>query len=93
MPMTTFSVRMDERLKKELDELCVLFGMNTSVAINIFARAVVREQRIPFEITASPNNRGLQAFQMLRLQAKKNGLQDMTLDDINKEIDLNRDEK
>ena len=92
MPMTTFSVRMDEKLKKELDELCILFGMNTSVAINIFARAVVREQRIPFEITASSaNNRGLQAFQDLRQQARDKGLQEMTLDDINDEIALARE--
>ena len=93
MPMTTFSVRMDEDLKKEFDELCVIFGMNTSVAINIFARAVVREQRIPFEISASTSERGLQAFQKLRLQAKKNGLQEMTLDDINREIALDREGK
>ena len=93
MPMTTFSVRMDEDLKKELDELCVIFGMNTSVAINIFARAVVREQRIPFEISASISEKGLLAFQKLRQQAKKNGLQEMTLDDIDKEIALVREGK
>jgi len=91
MAMTTFSVRMDEDLKKNLDELCGLFGMNTSVAINIFARAVVREQRIPFEISASSSTRGLQAFQDLRLQAKKNGLQKMTLEEINREISLAKD--
>ena len=46
MAVATFSVRMDEDLKNELDELCAQFGMNTSVAINICARAVVRERRI-----------------------------------------------
>ena len=39
MAMSTFSVRMDEQLKSDLDKLCEQFGMNTSVAINIFARA------------------------------------------------------
>ena len=53
MPQVTFSVRMDEDIKKELDSLCAEFGMNTSTAINIFARAVVRERKIPFEIRAS----------------------------------------
>jgi len=42
MAMSTFSVRMDDELKDEFCELCARFGMNTSVAINIFARAVVR---------------------------------------------------
>lgn len=86
MPTSTFSVRMDEKLKKELDELCAQFGMNTSTAINLFARAVVRERRIPFEITAVPSEAGLRAFRSLRRQAKANGVQGMSLDEINAEI-------
>ena len=53
MAQSTFSVRMDENLKKQFDILCSEFGMNTSTAINIFARAVVYQRKIPFEITAS----------------------------------------
>ncbi len=86
MPTSTFSVRMDEKLKTELDELCAQFGMNTSTAINLFARAVVRERRIPFEITAMPSDAGLRAFRSLRRQAKANGVQGMSLDEINAEI-------
>ena len=52
MAQATFSVRMDENLKRNFDTLCNEFGMNTSTAINIFARAVVRQRKIPFEITA-----------------------------------------
>ncbi len=51
MPQTTLSVRIDEELKQKLDAFCQEAGLNTSVAINIFARTVVREQRIPFEIS------------------------------------------
>ena len=29
--------------------------MNASVAVNLFVKAVIREQRIPFEITTAPN--------------------------------------
>ncbi len=86
MPTSTFSVRMDEKLKTELDELCAQFGMNTSTAINLFARAVVRERRIPFEITAMPSDAGLRAFRSLRRQAKANSVQGMPLDEINAEI-------
>ena len=86
MPTSTFSVRMDEKLKTELDELCAQFGMNTSTAINLFARAVVRERRIPFEITAGPSDAGVRAFRSLRRQAKANGVQGMSLDEINAEI-------
>ena len=90
MPTSTFSVRMDEKLKTELDELCAQFGMNTSTAINLFARAVVRERRIPFEITAVPSDAGLRAFRSLRRQAKANGVQGMSLDEINAEITRTR---
>ena len=48
MAQATFSVRMEEELKRQFDALCEEFGMNTSTAFNIFARAVVRERRIPF---------------------------------------------
>ena len=93
MPTATFSVRMDEKLKTELDNLCAQFGMNTSTAINLFARAVVRERRIPFEIAAAPADTGLRAFQSLRRQAKVNGLQDMSLAEINAEITKTRKRK
>ena len=52
MAQATFSVRMDETLKKQFDALCTDFGMTASTAINVFARAVVRERKIPFEIVS-----------------------------------------
>ena len=45
MAQATFSVRMDAILKREFEELCNEFGMNMSTAINVFARAVVREKK------------------------------------------------
>jgi DNA-damage-inducible protein J len=41
---------MDPEVKKGLDEFCAAVGMSTSTAINLFARAVIREQRLPFEV-------------------------------------------
>ncbi len=94
MAQATFSVRMDEGLKKQFDALCSDFGMTASTAINVFARAVVRERKIPFEITSPEpeitREKAMQAFLALREQAKENGLQDMTLDEINEEIRLAR---
>lgn len=93
MAQATFSVRMDESLKREFDRLCTDFGMNATTAFNVFARAVVRERKIPFEIQASDNaslNNGMNAFMALRAEAKKNGIQDMTLEEINEEIRRSR---
>ena len=53
MSQTTLSIRMDEEIKKRFDAFCADAGMNASVAVNMFARAVLREQRIPFEVTGS----------------------------------------
>ena len=96
MAQATFSVRMDEALKKQFDGLCQEFGMNTTTAINVSARAVVRQRRIPFEIS-SPETKitregAMQAFMALRAQARDNGVADMELDEINEEIDLARSE-
>lgn len=89
MAQATFSIRMDENLKRQFDELCADFGMNATTAFNIFARAVVRERKIPFQIKASNDLKredGVKAFMALRAEAKENGAQDMTPDEINEEI-------
>ena len=50
MAQTTFSVRMDAEVKRQLDDFCTQVGMNTTVAFNMFARAVLREKRLPFDV-------------------------------------------
>ena len=50
MSQTTFSVRMDTEVKKQFDDFCSKVGMNTTTAFNLFARAVLREKRLPFDI-------------------------------------------
>ncbi|HCG28099.1 MAG TPA: type II toxin-antitoxin system antitoxin, RelB/DinJ family [Lentisphaeria bacterium] len=94
MAISTFSVRMESDVKNELDKVCAQLGLNTSVAINIFARTVIREKRIPFEISlATGETAGANAFQALRKQAKANGVQGMSLSEINSEIDRARGKK
>lgn len=57
MNQSAFSVRMDSNLKKEFSLICEDFGMPVSTAITLFAKAVVREHRIPFEIRSDlPNS-------------------------------------
>ena len=42
---------MDSEVKKQLDDFCTQVGMNTSTAFNMFAHAVLREKRLPFDVT------------------------------------------
>ena len=51
MAQATISIRIDEQLKKEFDTICDNFGMNISTAVTIFAKKVVSERKIPFEIS------------------------------------------
>ena len=44
------TIRMDENLKLQSEELFKDLGLSLSAAINIFIKQAVREQRIPFEI-------------------------------------------
>lgn len=53
MAQTVINIRMDEELKKQVEYLFSEFGMNMTTAFTVFAKAVVREKRIPFEIYAS----------------------------------------
>ena len=50
MAEITVKIRMDSKLKKEFEEFCNDMGMDINTAFNIYARKVVREYRIPFEI-------------------------------------------
>jgi DNA-damage-inducible protein J len=44
---------MDEGIKHRFDAFCADAGMNASVAVNMFVRAVIREKKIPFDITGN----------------------------------------
>lgn len=54
MAQTNVNIRMDEELKKQFDKFCSDIGMTMTTAICVFAKKAVKEQRIPFEITADP---------------------------------------
>lgn len=54
--MTTFTFRIDEDLKKQMKQVCEELGMEPSTAFKIFAKKLVREKRIPFEVSVNDYN-------------------------------------
>ena len=56
MAQTNVNIRMDENLKRAFDAICGALGMSMTTAVTIFAKTVVREQRIPFEIALHTPN-------------------------------------
>ena len=64
MGQTNINIRMDEELKHDFDSLCNDLGLTMTAAINVFAKTVVRQRRIPFEIAMNvPNAETLAALE------------------------------
>ena len=53
MESLTLNVRVDANDKKNFEEFCNSVGMNVSTAVNMFIKAVLREQKLPFEIKSN----------------------------------------
>ncbi len=59
---------MDEELKKQFDHFCNEIGMSMATAMTIFAKTVVKEGRIPFELSVkTPKRETIEAM----LEAEK----------------------
>jgi len=96
MAQTAFTVRMDADIKKRFDELCKDFGMSSNTAFNMFARAVIKSERIPFNIESEEQafiERARRIKEQIVAQAIQNGTADMSMDEINEEIRLARQER
>ena len=64
MPQTTIHVRMDDEVKRGFEKFCSEVGLNVSVAVNMFAKAVIREQRLPFDVALNiPNEETRRAIE------------------------------
>ena len=50
MESLTLNVRVDANDKKSFEQFCSSVGMNVSTAVNMFIKAVLREQKLPFEV-------------------------------------------
>ena len=89
MGQIAFTVRMDTEVKKRFDELCKDFGMSANTAFNVFAKAVIRQERIPFDLESDNQaalNRAAQAMERMRQSAAANGVSEMSMEEIDEEI-------
>lgn len=93
MATATFSIRMENSLKKDFVDICKSFGMNVSTAINVFAKTVVNQKKIPFEIVSPYSDDFMGSVNTLRNEARKNNKTGMSLAEINKIIKSTRKEK
>ena len=54
MSQATLSIRINSEDKRIFENFCEQVGMNVSVAVNMFVKAVIREKKLPFEIKLDP---------------------------------------
>lgn len=54
MAQAMVNFRMDEDLKKNMEQTCKNMGLTMTAAFTMFATKVIQEQKIPFEIVADP---------------------------------------
>ena len=63
MAQTNINIRMDDGLKQQFDHLCSELDLNMTTAFTIFAKTMVRQQRIPFDVSLdTPNAETLAAI-------------------------------
>ena len=55
MAQVLVNFRIDEDVKKDMEQACREMGLSMSTAFTIFAKKVGREKRIPFEIAVEPS--------------------------------------
>ena len=73
MADTTVTIRVDEDIKRRFEEFCSDVGINMSVAVNMFIRASLKEQKIPFPIKSSRASYGLTLLREMRAEAERRG--------------------
>ena len=85
MAQAMVNFRMDEKLKKSMENTCKKMGLTATAAYTMFATAVTREQRIPFEITVDPfyNNANMERLRknISEMEATGGTVHEVNLDD------------
>ncbi len=52
--MATVSFRMEDKLKSQTEAVLNALGLNMTTAITMFAKTIVREQRLPLDLRLDP---------------------------------------
>lgn len=96
MATSLLQVRVENSLKDKAASVFENLGIDISTAVRMFLKRAVIENGIPFRMTLPKqlysSERGIRAMMEISENAEKNGTSDMTLDEINAEIEAYRKE-
>ena len=94
MANSLLQFRIDSQLKQEASNLYAQLGLDLPTAIRIFLKRSVQVHGIPFimqlPVENSASNAAVSAMKRMSVTSAENGISDMTLEEINSEIDAVR---
>ena len=97
MATSLLQVRVEDSLKEDAARVFENLGIDTSTAIRMFLKRAVMDNGIPFRMTLPKESysadRGFRAIREISEASEKNGTADMSLDEINAEIEAVRKER
>lgn len=84
MAQTLVNFRIDEKTKKEMEDICSELGITVSTALNIFIKKMTREKRIPFEVSIDPfySESNMKAIEESIQQLKENKVVVKTMEEL-----------
>ncbi|MCL4102769.1 DNA-damage-inducible protein J [Fibrobacter sp. UWH9] len=92
METTVIQTRVETSLKKEAEEFFQSVGLDMTTAIRLFLNQVLIQKKIPFEIESKESISRAQALEnFYAMRAGARNLQEMSLDEINAEIQCVRE--
>ena len=83
---TTVNIRVDETVKRNVEELFSSMGMNISTAVNMFFKQCLMEEALPFQPRVKRVTSLKQALREAQEQSVINGTSELSLDEINEII-------
>ena len=90
MASTIFQMRIDEELKNRASTLYDNIGIDLPTAIRMFLKRSILVQGIPFDTKISNNNKGIEILNQINKQSKINKTDKLSLEEVNQEINNNR---
>ena len=98
MSSSQVQLDVDDQLLENAKQIYFKLGLSLQTAIQIFLERSVRAQGFPFSMQLPKDknvetNPAILAIRRIQAEAVKNGTSEMTLDEINAEIDAVRQER
>jgi len=91
MSTSVIQIRVDDELKKQADFICGELGIDLPTAIRMFLKRTVLHNGIPFSMVLTDRSyneaSAVRALWQLSEDARNNGTANMTLEEIDQEIE------